>query len=192
MSLEAVQEIIEQSAAEVLKMFLLDAEATPGVSPSRKWTPQQAWLLISSLAASPNDTLRYHELLLSDLYKESGETVLQALENAELIAVGSAHGRPRSIRPGKPVYSAAFKKLTDDPVLRSRMDLALLTQLIGIENATVAKVENELKLLQETNARGSLASRVEWLLAKAAKSQEKIQEYEVKSEKMKKVLKVDY
>lgn len=42
---EAVQHIVEESASEILKMYLLDTEKS-----QRRWTPQQAWLLIKQLA----------------------------------------------------------------------------------------------------------------------------------------------
>jgi RNA12 protein len=162
-------------------MFVLDVDVA-----SRKWTPQQAWLLISELADS--DRLRYNEILLSDVYKDGGESTLQALENAELINISSSNGRPHSIKPGKPVYQAAFKYLTQDQVLKSRMDLAIYTQLIGIENKNIDKCETELKLLQEANARPSFMSRVQWLLQKADASQVKIEKYEQESARLKKTL----
>jgi RNA12 protein len=162
-------------------MFVLDVDIA-----TRKWTPQQAWLLISELADS--DRLRYNEILLSDVYKDGGESTLQALENAELITISSSNGRPHAIKPGKPVYQAAFKYLTQDQVLKSRMDLAIYTQLIGIENKNIDKCETELKLLQEANARPSFMSRVQWLLQKADASQVKIEKYEQESARLKKML----
>jgi RNA12 protein len=162
-------------------MFLLDADTA-----ARRWTPQQAWLLISELANRGN--LGYNEILLSDIYKDSGEATLQALENAELITIASSNGRPHAIKPGKPVYQAAFRYLAQDQVLQSRMDLAVYTQLIGIENKNIEKYESELKLLQEANARPSLVGRVQWLLAKANASQAKIEKYEQESGKLKKTL----
>lgn len=162
-------------------MFILDGDAH-----TRKWTPQQAWILISQLA--DEETLRYNEILLSDIYKDGGESTLQALESAELITIESSNGRPHAIKPGRPVYQAAFKYLTQDQVLRSRMDLAVYTQLVGIETKNIEKYENELKLLQEANARPSFMSRVHWLLGKADASQSKIEKYEQESAKLKKTL----
>lgn len=162
-------------------MFILDVDHA-----TKKWTPQQAWMLISELANE--QSLRYNGLLLSDIFKDGGEVTLQALENAELITIASFNGRPNTIKPGKPVYQAAFKHLTQDQVLKSRMDLAIYTQLIGIENKNVEKYENELKLLQEANARPSLMSRVQWLLKKADTAQNKIEKYELECIGLKKTL----
>ncbi|EXJ70091.1 uncharacterized protein A1O5_07164 [Cladophialophora psammophila CBS 110553] len=178
---KAVRQIIEQSASEILKMYLLDVDTS-----SRKWTPQQAWLLIKELAA--NETLRYNELLLNDLFKD-GETVLQALEQAELITITSKNGRPYSIKPGKPVYQSAFEYLTEDDVLRARLDLAIMSQLISLENKNVEKYESELKTLAEMpGTPNELRPRIKWCLGKAMASQEKIMKYEAQSGKLKKVL----
>jgi hypothetical protein len=178
---KAVRQIIEQSASEILKMYLLDVDVS-----NRKWTPQQAWLLIKELAA--NETLKYNELLLNDLFKD-GETVLQGLEQAELISIASKNGRPYSVKPGKPVYQAAFEYLTEDDVLKARLDLAILAQLIGLENKNVEKYEAELTTLAELPGTPSeLKPRIKWCLGKAMASQERIMKYEAQSAILKKTM----
>ncbi len=181
---KAVQEIKEQAASEILKMYILD-------SSPRKWTPEQAWLLVKQLADS--ESLRYNELLLSDIFKSDGEGVLQSLEQAEMITIVSSNGRPTSIKPGKPVYSAAFKQLTEDHVLKARLDLAILSQLIKIETQGIDKYEAELNLL--ANLPGSpkeARGRGKWLLGKLWTSQNKVEEYERESAGLKKVLMQEY
>src|SRR6266487_3590432 len=123
-------------------MFLIDVDTT-----DRHWTPEQAWYLITKIGAAEEGTLRYNETVLSDLFKQNGEEAIQDLELAELISVATANGRPYAIRPGKPVYLPAFKRLTEDGVLRSLLDLAILTRLINIENSNVSKYEAELQVL---------------------------------------------
>ena len=158
-------------------MYLLD--------PDRKWTPQQAWLVIKELAA--NETLKYNEFLLNDIFKD-GDVVLQSLEQAEMITITSKNGRPSSIKPGKPVFLAAFQFLSEDEVLRSRLDLAILGQLIGNEIKNVEQFENELRLLADLpGAPAELKPRIHWLLAKAAASHAKVEKYEAESAKLKKV-----
>ena len=181
---KAVHEITEQSASEILKMYILD-------SSTRNWTPEQAWLLVKSLAES--ESLRYNELLLSDIYKSGGEATLQALEQAEMITIVSSNGRPTSIKPGKPVYSAAFKQLTKDHVLKARLDLAILSELIKIETQGIDKVEAELNLLG--NLPGSpkeTRGRVKWLLRKLFASQDRVERYEKESAGLKKILQQEY
>lgn len=187
---KAVREIIEQSASEILKMYLFGVEDSADAA--RQWSPEQAWLLIKQLAT--RETLRYNEVLLSDSYKSGGEKVLQALEQAELISIVSgANGRPAAIKPGKPVYQPAFKLLTEDRVLRSKLDLAVLSELIKIENGNIDKYEGELHLLSNLKKQpAELTPRVQWLLGKLAQSQAKVEKYEKESGTLKKVFGEEY
>ena len=181
---KAVQEITEQSASEILKMYILD-------SSPRNWTPEQAWLLVKSLADT--DSLRYNELLLSDIFKPDSEGVLQALEQAEMISIVSSNGRPTSIRPGKPVYSAAFKQLTADRVLKARLDLAILSRLIKVETQGIDKYEAELNLLGSLpGSPKEVRARVKWLLGKLNAGQNKVEGYESESGRLKKILQQEY
>ncbi|KAL9064420.1 MAG: hypothetical protein Q9157_007839, partial [Trypethelium eluteriae] len=192
---KAVHEIIDQSASEILKMFLIGMEDF-GVgagqnSSSRKWSAEQVWLLIKQLAEQ--EVLRYNEVLLNGAYSSGGEKVLQALEQAELITILSSNGRPHSIKPGKPVYLPAFKRLSQDQVLSSRLDLSMLTEAIKSENASIDKYENELKLLAALPKQpAALAPRIKWLLAKVAASQTKVESLEKESSVLKKILQEEY
>ena len=90
-------------------------------------------------------------------------------------------GRPSTIKPGKPVYQSAFRLLCEDRVLMARLDLAIFTNQIKAENASVDKYENELRLLAELPSRpGQIAARVQWLLTKLQVSQTKIEGWEKK------------
>jgi hypothetical protein len=186
---KAVKEMIEQSASEVLKMYIYGGDNTAGSG--RRWTPEQAWLLIKSLAKQ--ESLRYNEVLLSDPFKSGGDTVLQALEQAEMISIVSANGRPFAIRPGKPIYYPAFKNLTADSVLRSRLDLAILTDQIKAENANIDKCETELELLSKLAKQpNEIVPRVKYLLNKLLVSQQKVEQYEKDSAALKSVLTTEF
>ncbi|KPI35693.1 Mitochondrial escape protein 2 [Cyphellophora attinorum] len=178
----AVQQITEQSASEILKMYLLDAD--------KNWSPQQAWILIRDLAN--NEKIRYNEVLLNDAFSSKGEEVLQALEQAELITITSQNGRPNAIKPGKPIYQAAFEYLREDDVLRARFELAVLTDLAAKEAKTIDKCEAELRILAELPNASDLKPRVFYLLQKVLASQQAIEKYEAKSGGYKKILKEKY
>ena len=110
-----------------------------------------------------------------------------------MISIQSVNGRPYSIRPGKPVYASAFRLLTEDHVLKSRLDLSTLNELIKIENATIDKYEAELALLGKLPERGKgLDERVRWLVGKLKKSQGNVEEYEAEGADLKKVLQNEY
>ncbi|KAG4034271.1 hypothetical protein MFRU_003g02410 [Monilinia fructicola] len=189
----AVAEIVEQSASEIMKMYLLSAEKG-----DRKWSVEQAWYLVNCLAE--NDTLRYNQVLLSDTFKSSltssasnGENVLEALSAAELITIKTYKGRPQSIKAGKPVYQAAFRMLSEDRVLRSRLDLAVLTELTKIETKSIEKYENELVMLGTLPKQPhEVGPRIKYLLDKLAASQRKIEAWEKEMGFLKKVLMVEY
>ncbi|KAK7752365.1 mitochondrial escape protein 2 [Diatrype stigma] len=189
---EAVEEITEQSASEILKMFLLPGKTTPDGPGDRKWTVEQAWYLVKALAEQ--DSLRYHEVLLSDTFKSSlkapdAEAALDGLAGGELISVTTAHGRPRAIAPGRPVYAAAFRALRADPVLAAKLDTAVLTELAKIEAATIEKAENELATLATLPRQpAQMAGRVNYLLAKLEASQRKVEKYEAEMATRKAVL----
>jgi hypothetical protein len=186
---KAVHEIIDQSASEILKMYIFGAEDEGG---NRHWNVEQAWFIIKELAQK--ESLRYNEVLVNDILKTGGESVLRALEQAELISIVSgANGRPSIIKPGKPVYHPAFKRLTEDKVLKSRLDLAILTHLAKIENATIDKCENELLLLSKLrNQPAQTTGRVNYLLTKLMDSQVKVEKYEMEMKGLKKVLGNEY
>lgn len=145
---QAVREIIDQSASEILKLFLLPNKSPTGSgSGGTKYSTEQAWTLIKEIAEK--ESLRYNEVLLSNTFAsstapgvENGELALESLANAELITVRSHRGRPQTIQAGKPVYQAAFGTLLKDPVLRAKMDLAVLTELAKIEGKSIEKVSS--------------------------------------------------
>lgn len=145
---QAVDEIIDQSASEIIKLFLLPNKLCPntgGTATHPKYSVEQAWTLIREIAK--HESLRYNEVLLSNTFAsstapgvDSGEIALESLVNAELVTVHSHRGRPQTIQAGKPVYQAAFAALLDDSVLRAKMDLAVLTELAKIESKAIEKV----------------------------------------------------
>ncbi|EFE44136.1 hypothetical protein TRV_01096 [Trichophyton verrucosum HKI 0517] len=197
----AVQQIVHQSAAEILKIFITEVDPS-----SRGWTPEQAWYLIKNLGtaktqagnqsdsdANGETSIRYSDIILSDLFKKDGEATLRALEKAELISVISKNGRPSIIKPGKPVLAAAFRQLVEDKVLSSRLDLRILGQMITIQNQAIHKIEEELKVLGSFPKEPSEARRrIKWLLANLALNQAKIDQYEIESAQLKLVLKTEF
>lgn len=189
---KAVSDIVEQSASEILRMYLLANKSTGG--DEKKWSTEQAWFLVKEIAAK--ESLRYNEVLLSNTFSSSttggasnAEAALEGLANAELITIKSVHGRPATIRAGKPVYQAAFNRLLRDPVVRARMDLSLLTELAKIEAKSIDKVETELSVLAGLPSQPyQAAERVNYLLGKLQGSQQKIMAYEKEMSELKKVL----
>ncbi|RVD88473.1 uncharacterized protein DFL_002658 [Arthrobotrys flagrans] len=184
---QAVSEIVKTSANEILKLYFLGDPA------KRVYTKEQAWALIRMFGEGEKDQLRYNEVLLHGLFTKGGEEALQALEQAEFITIVSAEGRPWAIKPGKPVYRAAFKRLQNDKVLQAKLDIDVATELTKTETANVAKYEAELTTLAQLTSRPSeIASRVAWLLKKLQASQVKIEQYEKEIGTLKKILQSEF
>ena len=180
----AVTKIVEQSASEILKMFILTPETD-----SQSWTHQQAWHLIKTIAHSKDGSVPYNLVLQSDLFKSGGQA-LRDLEQAELISIVSVNGSPERVKAGRPVYQAVFRRLTENKTLSNRLELEVLAQLIGKENKSIGGYEEELRVLgQLPKQPRELTGRVQWLLNKVYSSQEKIAKYEAESAALQKALK---
>jgi len=189
---KSAREIVDQSASEILKMFL-SAGSGSSSDEKREFTPSQAWVLVTKLAEADTGSLRYNEVLLNPMYGGGGDRALAALEQAEFITIQSNAGRPYAIRPGRPVYAAAFQKLVEDKVLRSRMDLAVLSECIKQENTSIDKAEQELHLLGELPKQPpELGGRIQWLLGKIMTSQGKVENWEKEQAILKKILTSEY
>lgn len=187
---QAVDEIVGESATDIVKMFLVPKAADE----ERKYSAQQVWHLVKSLAETPS--LRYNQVLLSPAFSSSmtpsaanGEAALDALASAELISLQYHQGRPQLIRAGKPLDQAAFAVLVRDRVLRARMDLAAVSEMSKVEAKSIAAVEQELSVLgalpKQTN---ETAGRVAYLLGKLDASQRKISGLDKETAALKKVL----
>ncbi|KAI1162634.1 RNA12 protein [Nemania serpens] len=191
---QAVAEITEQSASEILKLFLLPGKSTG--DGEHNWSMQQAWYLVKLL--SKDDTLRYNEVLLSDTFASSltapdGESALEGLANADLIAVRFNAGRPCSIVAGKPVYQAAFRQIAADKVLSAKMELSRVKELVKIEGGNIDKAEKELVLLGSLpNQPLGTYERSQYLVNKIEAAQKKILAYERDIGQLKKVLSTQF
>ncbi|PHH50743.1 Mitochondrial escape protein 2 [Ceratocystis fimbriata CBS 114723] len=192
--LAALDEMINQLAAEVVRMYLTsrssDSSGIASPSSPRAWTPSQAWTLVSQLATK--DSLRYEEVLLSGLFANDSAAAAAAIDGLaahELINVRWQAGRPRTITTGKPAYRAAFATLMGDDVLRARLQLNALSELVKVETKKIEKTESELVLLGGLPKQPwQVGSRVKYLLEKLDTSQQKINELEKEMARMKKIL----
>ena len=78
-------------------------------------------------------------------------------------------------------------------MLRSQLDLAILSELMKVETQGIEKCEAELRLLGKLpGSPGEVRGRTKWLLDKLYAAQAKIEEYERESGALKKVLRQEY
>ena len=211
----AVAQIVNTSAAEIVKIYFSLGHQQDDPKFPRKWSAEQAWYLITLLttaSAAPkpdpgintlsspegieHGSIRYSSLLLHPLFKSpSGEESVQSLAHSDLINIlthPSGLGRPYAIRPGRPVYKAAFAKLLEDKVLKARMELAVSSALVKIEEGNMKDLEEELALLTICGGGREAGKRMEYLGKKMGVSQAKVEGYELQMEVYKKLLEQNF
>lgn len=182
---KAVQEIIETSASEILKLYFLEDNHRK----KRHWTSVQAWYLVKALASA--EQLPFNQAVVHDLFKFD-EDALQNLEQAEMIQIVTYKGRPYSIRPGRPVYREAFKRLLEDKVLADKMDLQSFKALVKVETEVIETAEKELAVLAMVPGDKQLKARMEYLMGKVNGAHKKVVECENAIAELKKTLKTEY
>ncbi|KAF9426941.1 mitochondrial escape protein 2 [Podila epigama] len=182
---DAVHDILSRAVVEVRKSAFdlerSDKEKDVG------WTPIQFWAVMKQLAKQ--DAVQFDELKIHPLFKND-EAPFSAMEKAELISIGHKNGRPFVVRPGKPIYRAAFQEILSDSGFAAVMDLESSTFLEKDEMAKVAKWEGELRELSNLlhtdgtwmfgggRTPKEVDARVKWLMKKLAESHAKIETYE--------------
>ncbi|KAF8937304.1 RNA12 protein-domain-containing protein [Dissophora ornata] len=191
---DAVHDILGRAVVEVRK-GAFDFDSMDGRT--LNWTPIQFWAIMKQLAAG--ESANFDELKIHPLFKND-ESPFGALEQAELISIVHRHGRPFAIRPGKPIYRAAFQEILADIGFTAVMELEASSYLEKEEMVKVMKYEAELKELSNLlHDDGSwlfgggrvpkeIDIRVKWLLKKLAESHAKIEQYEKNAAEAKKAV----
>ncbi|THV08025.1 hypothetical protein K435DRAFT_825312 [Dendrothele bispora CBS 962.96] len=187
---EGVEDIINRGVRELRKStFGDDAEDAKGLP----WGREQAWAVMKSLAKEAQ--IPYHDVLLNFPFK-GDESALRSMEEAELITIGTVHGRPSVIRPGRPVYRYVFERLVNDPVFRATQEIAYNNKLITAAVDTIKSCETELLSLKEIKGEFSgylqfsdpSKDRAQYLLKKMAKAEKELEKLEQENDNLKKVL----
>ncbi|KAF9326844.1 mitochondrial escape protein 2 [Podila minutissima] len=192
---DAVYDILSRAVIEIRKnAFDLDRndkDKTVG------WTPIQFWAVMKELAT--HDSVNFDELKIHPLFKND-EAPFSAMEQAELVTISHRNGRPFVVRPGKPIYRAAFQEILSDEGFAAVMDLQSSTFLEKEEMVKVAKWESELRELSNLlhtdgtwifgggRTPTEVETRVKWLMRKLAESHGKIEKYEQEANTAKKAV----
>ncbi|CAG8506974.1 6946_t:CDS:10 [Ambispora gerdemannii] len=138
---EALNDLIAKSIVEIHKYaFGDDAEDAKSIP----WKGIQFWIIMKSLARG--ETVSYNTMKFSPIFNKD-DTPLKAMEQAELITITQINGRPNLIRPGKPLYQAAFEQIASDKVFADTMELQTYEYLLSFETAKIHKYESELASL---------------------------------------------
>ncbi|KAL1924976.1 uncharacterized protein VTP21DRAFT_4630 [Calcarisporiella thermophila] len=193
---EAAADIVTKAVTEIRKhAFGEDAEDVEKIM----WNEVQIWQVIKALAE--NGVASYEELKWSGFFK-GDDRPFEAMERSELISISHYNGRPQSIRPGKPVYLAAFRDIVADRSFSAEMEQQSLSYLISQETQKINQLEEELRGLASlfststggwlfgggSKAPRELEGRVAYLLNMIQTSHGKVLEWEKQLGEVKKVL----
>ncbi|KAJ2783548.1 mitochondrial escape protein 2 [Coemansia interrupta] len=160
----ALEDIIQRSITEIRKYaFANDSEVGQY---EHTWTPEQFWYLLTELAR--DGSVEYDRMHSSALFS-GNDVALLGLAEAQLITMTYDNDRPSRIRPGRPVYSAAFKRLLEDPGFSSSMNIKMNKKFTELETAKIRKAEEELALLNvfraSVDAHNTLTSSIAMMAA---------------------------
>ena len=173
---DALNEMIHQASEQITTFFLNIAANNSDLEVT--WNTAQLWALIRALAK--NDIVEMDELVQSPLFALNNETVstLAVLEKNDLISLKRDKGIIKRISTGRPLFKAAFKDLVNDQKVFKLYETFFYTQLISLENAKLAKLEDQISKLASTGDFKFMKERIDYLSAKVNASTLKVQEYE--------------
>jgi hypothetical protein len=134
----AFNEIVSKSVSELRKTGLGEEDIAGKKAP---WTPAQFWKVIQQL--SKYEMVDYDELRQHALFK-GNELPVQYMENAGLITIDQINGRPKIIRPGRPVYKAAFQQMTSDHKLTAFMGIQMIKTMRADLDTKIKENEAEM------------------------------------------------
>lgn len=174
---DALKEMIHQ-AAEQITTFFLNISENPSAGSEIIWTSAQIWALMRSLAEK--EAVLFEELVKSPLFAPSYDTVstLSVLEKNDLIALKRDKGIVSSITTGRPLYKAAFVELVSDKEIFKIYETYYYNVLIKLENAKIAKLEDEIAKIGGLSDIKLMKERLEYVAKKVTASTEKVQGYE--------------
>ncbi|KAJ9097896.1 mitochondrial escape protein 2 [Naganishia cerealis] len=169
---DALEEMVSQASEQITTFFLL-ASLT-----QNSWSTAQVWLLIKLLAKQ--ESISYETLCHDPLFKSPDSlSILSTLEKHDLISLISDKGVLNTVLTGRPLYKAAFRSLVEDPKIFRIYEEDLYNKLIALENAKIAKLEDEFAKLASVDAR-LVRNRLDYVLNKIVASTDKITDYEEK------------
>ncbi|KAJ2334635.1 mitochondrial escape protein 2, partial [Coemansia sp. RSA 2681] len=138
----ALEDIVQRAITEVRKhAFANDSEVGQC---AHTWSPEQFWYLLTELAR--HESVEYDRMRNSALFA-GNDSALLGLAEAQLITMVYDNDRPSRIRPGRPVFFAAFNRILDDPGFSSTMAIRMHKAFVGLETAKIRQAEEELALL---------------------------------------------
>lgn len=181
--------MVSRAVAELRKNGMHDES-----NATHDWTAIQFWKVAESLCK--HEEVSFDDVVIHPLFKYNTHTLLQ-MERAGLITCVHAHGRPYLIKPGRPIFMAAFREMMQDEKQVALMGAATNKQLCADYTKSIRDFETELVALRDvdTGSRwgfGSAVGRREaWLLKMIDTYAGKAQEFSDKEIAFKAKLKLE-
>ncbi|KAL7753995.1 mitochondrial escape protein 2 [Sorochytrium milnesiophthora] len=174
---DAIEDLVTKSIIEIHKHgFGEDLDDKNNIS----WTPAQLWYIIKQFGSSTQ--ISYDAVRFAPVFK-GDEGPIRAMERAELITLAFHNGRPVSIRPNKPLYLTAIRRMISDERFTASMDSLLLKTLLEAETAKLLKTEEEVYKIRKAYSASrdrepaEMLRRMEFLLSQLSDSQNKIETF---------------
>jgi hypothetical protein len=108
----------------------------------------------------------FDELVVHPLFASDPTPLLQ-MERAGILLLVRNHDRPYYVKPGRPLYSTAFKKMMEDTKLNSYMSMLSAKWLNKQYTQKIRELEDELNSLRDEDLwwfwGNGMASRRKWL-----------------------------
>lgn len=171
----ALDEMVKQASEQITTFFL-----NVGLSQSSAdapWNTAQLWALIRALVKS--GSVDIDSLIESPLFALSSNTMstLAVLEKNDLISLHREKGIIKKISTGRPLFKAAFEDLVSDVKVFKLYETCFFNELIAIENAKIAKLEDQLAKFTHAEIK-NIDQRTQYLVLKINVSTDKVKDYE--------------
>ncbi|PVV05154.1 hypothetical protein BB560_000323 [Smittium megazygosporum] len=139
---DAFDNVVSRAFREITKLSV--EGVSNGTKKNNTWTEAQLFYLIKAL--SENKPISYTKVRMSKLFK-GNDSILQNMQEHNIISIEYENGIPSYILPGRPVYSLAFSKLMNSPNFLLPLKYFYHKQLLDLDAATISDCEIELKEL---------------------------------------------
>lgn len=149
---------LTQQAIEQLSQVFLTSTKDYGFNAS------QAWQIIKMFVEKPE--IDYSDIFLLPMFKANTFSILQNMENVELIRLIRVDGVVTKIVPAKPLFAVAFRGMVNDPEIFRAIEKECLLGKIEFETNRIRKFIEELNKFKEVPEPKLFKERLQYLSGK--------------------------
>lgn len=131
---DAFDGLVQQAIEQVTQKLLQTEE--------KGFDRSQGWCMIKLL--SKDGCVSFTDIQKLPLFKVNTYSILQSLENAELVSLIRDRGIIHKVKPSKPLYGIAFKDMVEDRTIYNSLESDYLKTMVVQMTAKVTKMEEEV------------------------------------------------